>query len=162
MNDEFDPNWLDDSDQPFSADDGMDWLDSIGGGDEQTPDSQDIGKPSTGEFDFETFAFGDVDSDAVEDSSAWLADLSDNPFDVKPTEAPSEDPGTIPDWLQTDSEIPAYTPSEPASAAASKDLPDWLHTGEQPAADVSDLETEAGDVPLAPWLRGADIDEEAL
>ncbi|NOG48999.1 MAG: hypothetical protein HND48_05685 [Chloroflexi bacterium] len=38
MNDEFDPNWLDDSDQPFSADDGMDWLDSIGGGDEQTPD----------------------------------------------------------------------------------------------------------------------------
>lgn len=162
MNDEFDPNWLDDSDQPFSADDGMDWLDSIGGGDEQTPDSQDIGKPSTGEFDFETFAFGDVDSDAVEDSSAWLADLSDNPFDVKPTEAPSEDPGAIPDWLQTDSEIPAYTPSEPASAAASKDLPDWLHTGEQPAADVSDLETEAGDVPLAPWLRGADIDEEAL
>ncbi|MBK9122056.1 MAG: SH3 domain-containing protein [Chloroflexi bacterium] len=161
MNDEFDPNWLDDSDQPFSADDGgMDWLDSIGGDGEKTPESEDIGKPSTGEFDFETFAFSDAD--AGEDSSAWLADLSDNPFDVKPTEEPSEDPGEIPDWLQTDSEIPAYSTPEPAPEPAAEDFPDWLNTSEQPAASTGEPEPEDAGEMLAPWLRGADIDEEAL
>lgn len=160
MNDEFDPKWLDDSDQPFSAGDDMDWLNSLGDDREKTPESDDTGKPSMSEFDFDAFAFNDAD--AVEDSGAWLADLSDNPFDVKPTAEPTEDPGAIPDWLQMDSEIPGYSPPEAAAKPPAEDLPDWLNTSEQPKASAAEPDTDEGEMPLAPWLRGADIDEDAL
>jgi hypothetical protein len=172
MNDNL-PSWL--TDPEDDEDSGsFDWLSELDNeGQPSTPPQKplDVGKPPAEDpfdFDFDALSTFDAGEQPVEDTGDWLGDLSDNPFDVKPT-APAEDESDLmPDWMRTKEGIPSVADLMQASAdapQADEGLPDWLQTSETDlplAGEVTRLPSPAAsDDSIPPWLRGTDMDDAA-
>src|SRR5690606_29875863 len=113
----------------------FDWLSELDNeGQPSTPPQKplDVGKPPAEDpfdSDFDALSTFDVGEEPVEDTGDWLGDLSDNPFDVKPT-APAEDESDLlPEWLRTKEGLPSLADLMQASADApqgDEGLPEWL------------------------------------
>lgn len=170
MNDNL-PSWL--TDPEDDEDSGsFDWLSELDNeGQASVPPQKplDVGKPPPEDpfdFDFDALSTFDAGEQPVEDTGDWLGDLSDNPFDVKPT-APAEDESDLmPDWMLTKEGLPSVADLMQASADApdaEDGLPDWLQNTDTElplAGDVTSSPAEPdSDENIPPWLRGTQMDD---
>lgn len=170
MNDNL-PSWL--TDPEDDEDSGsFDWLSELDNeGQPSVPPQKplDVGKPPAEDpfdFDFDALSTFDAGEQPVEDTGDWLGDLSDNPFDVKPTAPADDESDLMPDWMRTKEGLPSVADLMQASADAphaEEGLPDWLQTSESDlplAGDItSSPATSDSDDSIPPWLRGAEMDD---
>lgn len=168
MNDNL-PSWLTDpNDDDDDSIGGFDWLSELNNAQAEQPANKplDVGKPPVDDpFDFDALSTFDAGEEAVEDTGEWLGDLSDNPFDVKPT-APAEDEADLlPAWLRDKEGSESVEDLMNVSGDASQSeqgLPDWLITDENdiPVAGETKPEPETAEAAeeIPPWLRGAEMD----
>lgn len=176
MNDNL-PSWLTDPEDEDDSTGNFDWLNEINNDDPPPSKPLDVGKPPVDDpfdIDFDamsTFSAGDA---PVEDTGAWLGDLSDDPFNFKPTAAADGDPDDLPDWLKDAGDQPNIGELIQASADAEQieaGLPDWLTSDddntlppdESAPAPTPPASASPVDEDLPPWLRGTgelDLPEE--
>lgn len=167
MNDNF-PSWLTDPNEEPEKESGggdFDWLSDLGGEDPGKP--LDVGKPPVDDpFDFDALSTFDTGEEPVEDTGEWLGELSDNPFDVKPTAPAESESDVLPDWLRTKEGMPSVSELIGVSADApqqDEDMPSWLATGENDLTSLGDVKATAGkeaqNENIPPWLRGTEADD---